>query len=78
MARLSRRNIAELFLLPMLEKHLFGDFLRCRLSKFTEYVTKPGKKYGFNELTFPVFHTALSPWGVLWPLHSGITQGIAG
>lgn len=37
-----------------------------------------GVQIGLNELTFPIFHTALSPQGVLWALCSGITQGIAG
>lgn len=127
MAGLGRRNTTEVFLPPMLETHLFGDFLRHTLSKFTENVTKPekkpqqiqprlclwkqqtkrfqevfpytlktlgcilcgmggsdggcielGVKVEFNELAFPVFHTALSPRGVHWPLHSGITQDIAG
>lgn len=31
-----------------------------------------GVKIGFNELTFLVFHTALIPRVVLWPLHSGM------
>lgn len=40
MAGLGRRNIAEVFLPPMRETHLFGDFLRHMLSKFTENVHK--------------------------------------
>lgn len=75
MARLSRRNIAELFLLPMLEKHLFGDFLRRRLSKFTEYVTKPGKKVRIQWADFPSFPYCFEPMGSALALalrdHSG-------
>lgn len=44
MAGLVRRNIAEVFLPPMLETHLLGDFPRHMLSKFTENVAKPEKK----------------------------------